>query len=103
MLRTLGIWVIAAAAVASVALQLEERQDRATLLNEQRYQSCMAQNIGGAVNLLQLDTAARLSAGGDEDSIYQGEGRQLPTNLDEAISRCSGRFAHTTTPTTARR
>lgn len=89
MLRSLGIWVIAAAAITSVALQLEEREDRTVLLNEQRYQSCMAQQIGGAVNLERLEAVFPLS---DQDR------RQLTTNLDEGIGRCSRRFPHTTTP-----
>ncbi len=102
MLRTLGIWVIAAAAASSVLLQLEERRDRTALMNEQRYQSCMAQNIGSAVTLAQLDATVR-TAGGDDNSIFKSEGNQLAMKLDEGISRCSRRFPHTTTPTTAKR
>lgn len=98
MFRTIGIWVIAIAALVSVTLQIEARGQRADLLREQRYQSCMAQITGGATNLLLLDTSIRSEGG---TSIFAGEGHRLAPNNDEAISRCSRRFRHTTTPTTA--
>ena len=97
MFRTIGIWVVAIAALISVALQIEAREQRADFLSEQRYQSCMAQITGGATNLLLLDASIR---GGGGTTLFAGEGRRLAPNNDEAISRCSRRFRHTTTPTT---
>jgi len=91
-MRTVGVWVAAVALVVSVAFQVEERQDRKALLGEQRYQSCMAQEIGSATDLLLLE-----SSGADE--AVSGT---RAVQLDEAMSRCRKAFPHTTTPTTVR-
>ena len=98
-MRTIATWIIALGVVALVGLELEERSVRQESLDEARYQSCMAQLTGGGVNLLMLDARMREASG--SPSIFSGEGGELPNRHDEGINRCSRRYAHTTTPTTA--
>ena len=102
--RTVGIWIVAVALVALLAVDVEERSQRRQILDEQRYQSCMAQQIGIGVNLLALEGRQRVISGGDETSVLRPQGdRDVSMSLDEAIKRCSDAFPHSTTPTTARR
>ena len=95
-MRPLATWLIAFALVLLVGLQIEERQDRKAALNEQRYQSCMAEVTGFNLNYLALDTFyARVHDPGvaplDDEALQA---------TDEAMKRCGSHFDHTSPPTT---
>ena len=66
------------------------------MLNEQRYQSCMAEVTGFNLNYLALDTFhARVQGPAvaplDDDALQA---------TDEAMKRCGSNFDHTSPPTT---